>query len=104
MCLGTRRMIVVIFRAKVRGLDEEYSKVAARMRDLALNEFGCLEFHSVMEDRNEVALSYWTSEENIRAWKSHPEHIAAQVRGKEVWYESYSVQTASITREYSAST
>ena len=97
-------MYVVVFRAKVRGLNEEYSKVAARLRDLALNEFGCLEFHSVMEDRNEVALSYWTSEKSIRAWKSHPEHIAAQVRGKEVWYESYSVQIANITREYSAST
>jgi hypothetical protein len=27
-------------------------------------------------------------------------HIAAQSRGKEVWYESYSVQIATITREY----
>ncbi len=97
-------MFIVVFRAKVRGLDEEYSTVAARLRYLALNEFGCREFHSVMEDRNEVALSYWTSEEDIRAWKSHPEHIAAQARGKELWYESYSVQIANITREYSAGT
>ena len=93
-------MFVVIFRAKARNLDAEYSKVAARLRDLALNEFGCLEFYSVMEGQNEVALSYWANEENIRAWKLHPEHIAAQSRGKEVWYESYSVQIATITREY----
>ena len=95
-------MFVVIFRAKARNLDAEYSKVAARLRDLALNEFGCLEFHSVSENGNEIALSYWTSEADIRAWKSHPEHVATQTRGKEVWYESYSVQIANITREYSA--
>jgi heme-degrading monooxygenase HmoA len=95
-------MFIVIFRATIRRLDDEYSKVAARMRELALSEFECLEFHSVTEGRNEVALSYWKSEESIRAWKAHPEHIAAQVRGKEVWYESYSVQIAHITREYGA--
>lgn len=97
-------MFVVIFRAKAKNLDEEYSKTAARLRDLALNEFGCVEFHAVTEGRDEVALSYWTSEENIRAWKSHPEHIAAQIRGREVWYESYSVQVANITRGYGSTT
>jgi len=47
-----------------------------------------------------VALSYWPSEENVRAWKSHPEHVAAQALGREKWYESYSVQVATIDREY----
>ncbi len=94
-------MFVVIFRAKVRSLDSEYSKVAARMRELAINEFGCVEFHSVTEGLEEIALSYWPSEENIRAWKSHPEHVLAQTRGKEQWYESYTVQVATIGREYS---
>ena len=40
-------MFVVIFRARVRRLDDEYSRVAARMRDLAIRKFGCLEFHAV---------------------------------------------------------
>ncbi len=93
-------MFVVIFRAKVRALDAEYSRVATRMRDLALSEFGCIEFHAVIEGQNEVALSYWPSEEAIRAWKSHPEHVLAQKAGRERWYESYSVQVAAVTREY----
>lgn len=97
-------MIVVIFRAKIRSLDSEYFKVAARLRELALNEFGCLEFQAVAEGANEVALSYWPSEENVRAWKAHPEHVAAQARGRDEWYESYSVQVATIDREYGAST
>jgi len=93
-------MYVVIFRAKIRSFDAEYLRVAARMRDLALSQFGCIEFFAVTEGSDEVALSYWPSEEAISAWKSHPEHALAQQAGRERWYESYSVQIATVTREY----
>ncbi len=94
-------MVVVIFRAKVRQLDDEYAAVAARMRELALEQFGCLEFQAVSEGQNEIALSYWPDEERVRAWKSHAEHVLAQQLGRKRWYESYVVQVAHITREYS---
>jgi heme-degrading monooxygenase HmoA len=93
-------MLVVIFRARVRSLDEQYFATAERMRELALTEFGCIEFHAVAEGQNEVALSYWPNEESIKAWRSHPEHIEAQRLGKEKWYESYSVEVATIARKY----
>jgi heme-degrading monooxygenase HmoA len=93
-------MHVVIFRAKIRNLDPQYTQTAARMRELALTEFGCVEFHAVTEGDQEVALSYWPDEESIRAWKMHPEHLQAQKMGVEFWYESYSLQIAEITREY----
>lgn len=93
-------MYVVIFRARVRMLDAEYSSVAQRMRELAIEQFGCIEFHSVTEGGEEVSLSYWPSEENIRAWKSHPEHLLAQQAGRERWYQSYTVQVAQVEREY----
>ncbi len=91
---------VVIFRARTRTLDDEYFKIAARMRELALDQFGCLEFHAVTEGQNEVALSYWSDEPSIRAWKSHTDHLLAQQLGRERWYEHYAVQVAQITREY----
>ncbi|HWR95290.1 MAG TPA: antibiotic biosynthesis monooxygenase [Arenimonas sp.] len=94
------RMFVVIFRARVRKLDDEYARVAARMRELAIAEFGCIEFHAVSEGVEEVALSYWPDEESIRRWRNHPEHLLAQQTGRERWYESYSVQVARITRQY----
>lgn len=97
-------MYIVIFRAKIRGLDAEYSTVAARMRELALSQFNCIEFHSVTEGLNEISLSYWPSEESIFAWKSHPEHVLAQKAGRERWYESYSVQVAKVNREYRMAT
>ncbi len=93
-------LLVVIFRARVRKLDDEYARVAARMRELAITEFGCLEFHAVSEGADEVALSYWPDEDSIRRWRNHPEHLLAQQTGRERWYESFSVQVAGITREY----
>lgn len=97
-------MYVVIFRATVRKLDAEYSAVAKQMRELAVDQFGCIEFHSVTEGVNEVSLSYWPSEENIRAWKDHPEHLLAQQAGRERWYQSYTVQVAQVGREYHLAT
>jgi heme-degrading monooxygenase HmoA len=98
---GAGDMYVVIFRAIVRDLDEEYSRTAARMRARALSRYGCLGFQSVTEGRQEVSLSYWPSEDSIRAWKADPEHQLAQRLGRERWYESYSVQVAELRREYS---
>ena len=93
-------MYVVIFRARIRAFDEEYFATAARLRDLALSQFGCLEFHAVTEGDTEVALSYWPDEASIRAWRAHPEHQLAQQAGRTRWFQSVSVQVATVTRAY----
>lgn len=93
-------MFVVIFRAKARNLDAEYSAMAAQMRQLALTQFGCLDFTAVTEGDQEVALSYWPDGASIRAWKLHTDHLMAQRLGRERWYASYSVEVAEITRRY----
>ncbi len=96
-------MIVVVFRAKLKMVDDEYHETAARMRELALTKFSCLEFHAVCEGDEEVALSYWRDEASIQAWREHPEHKEAQRRGQQKWYHSYKVEVANITREYPVS-
>ncbi len=93
-------MYVVIFRARIRELDAEYSALAAQLRELALKQFGCLEFQAVSEGRDEVALSYWPDPDSIRAWKRQADHLIAQGKGRSRWYESYSVQVAQVEREY----
>ena len=52
-------MFVVIFRAKVRQFDADYSAMAARMRELAFSQFGCLGFTATTEGDQEIAVSYW---------------------------------------------
>ncbi len=61
---------------------------------------GCLEFVSVMEGDEEIAVSYWENEAQIMNWKKDPEHIRAQEKGRTRWYESYSVEVCKVERSY----
>lgn len=93
-------MFVVIFRAQAKALDAEYSAMAAQMRDLALTQFGCLDFTAATEGDQEIAVSYWPDEASIRAWKQHTDHLLAQRLGRELWYARYSVEVAEVKRHY----
>jgi len=97
-------MYAVIFRAKITGLDEEYSRVAERMKELALGAYGCIDFASVTQGSEEIAISYWENEDQIRKWKSNSEHTIAQELGRSKWYESYTVQVVKVIREYASKT
>ena len=93
-------MYVVIFRARVRQFDAEYTAMAAQMRELALQQFGCLSFTAATEGDQEIAVSYWPDEASILAWKQHAEHLEAQQLGRNRWYASYEVDIAEVKRSY----
>ena len=93
-------MYAVIFRATIKELDDTYSEMAATMRQLALEKYGCLEFTAVSEDQQEIAVSYWNNLQQIKDWKQDLQHQAAQQLGQSRWYESYKVQVVEIVREY----
>jgi heme-degrading monooxygenase HmoA len=52
----------------------------------------------------EIAISYWPSQDNIRAWKNNPEHQKAQAQGKSRWYKSYQVQVVEVLHQYASNT
>jgi heme-degrading monooxygenase HmoA len=93
-------MYAVIFRAKLARPDGDYPVVAARLRELALEQYGCTEFTACTEGDTEIAISYWDSEEQILAWKRDPEHISAQQLGRSSWYRTYSVEVVKVVRAY----
>jgi len=97
-------MYAVIFRSEVNKLDSRYSEMAAQMRELAINKYGCLEFTSVTEDAQEIAISYWQNQEQIKKWKQDSKHLVAQELGQAIWYKSYTVQVVEVIREYSKDT
>ena len=96
-------MYTVIFKATTKELDTEYFKMAKRMRDLALNEYGCLEFTAVTEGSSEIAISYWESMEQISKWKENSEHLVAQELGISKWYEDYRVEIVKVVSSYGKS-
>ena len=93
-------MYAVIFRAEINELDEAYAEMAARMRDLAINKYGCVEFTAVTQGKQEIAISYWDNQDQLKAWKKDPEHREAQKLGRSKWYKSYRVQVVEVIRDY----
>lgn len=92
---------VVIFKAKIKSLDQEYFDTANQLREKALTEFNCQKFEAVSENSFEVALSYWNSLEDIQAWHKDAEHQVAQRLGKQRWYDSFSVEICEVLKSYS---
>ena len=95
-------MFVVIFRAKTKDLDEEYTEVSKRMQELAVS-YGCIETVSTFENGLEITLSYWHDEAAIIAWKKNSEHSIAQQIGRDRWYDSYIIEVCEVKRQYNFS-
>jgi heme-degrading monooxygenase HmoA len=93
-------MYAVIFRAKIKQLDEAYWEMAAKMKTLAISRYGCIDFTSVTEGNEEITVSYWSDQEKIAQWKNDAEHLIAQEMGRSKWYQSYQVEVVEIRREY----
>ncbi len=94
-------MYAVIFKAKTATIDHQYGEVVAKMRELAFDKYGCLDFIAFTEGEQEIAISYWPDEDAIIRWKADPDHALAQKQGRKKWYESYVVEVVEIKRQYS---
>ncbi|WP_180110370.1 MULTISPECIES: antibiotic biosynthesis monooxygenase [unclassified Acinetobacter] len=91
---------VVIFKARIRTLDELYFSTAQQLRDKALTHFNCQHFEALTEGEHEIALSYWNTLEDIRAWQQDAQHLVAQQLGKNQWYTNFSVEICEVLRRY----
>lgn len=96
-------MYVVIFTAKIAELDAEYANLASKLRNRAINDYGCTEFISATQGQQEIALSYWPDLESIKRWKADELHLKAQELGRSDWYQGYRVEICEITRRYGES-
>ncbi|WP_126173017.1 antibiotic biosynthesis monooxygenase family protein [Altericroceibacterium xinjiangense] len=87
-------MFLAVFRNRKRAdIDQcAYEVEAARMEELARDQPGYLSFKSYTADDGEViAVSEWEDEDAALAWRRIAEHRAAQQRGRDAYYESYTV-------------
>lgn len=87
-------MYVNVFRNRKRAdMDAEaYAADAARMEALARAQKGFVAYRSYKAaDGETLSMSEWETEEDARAWQRHAEHAAVQTRGRQEYYESYTV-------------
>jgi heme-degrading monooxygenase HmoA len=94
-------VIVTVFRSRlVPGVREEYIALVDRMVELAKSMPGYIAHKGFFaEDGERCTIVEFESEEAQRAWRMHPEHRAAQRSGRDVYYESYSLQICELKRE-----
>lgn len=91
-------MYAVIFKATVAELDDEYFNMVQRLKELAFDKYGCKDFVSVTEGKEEIAISYWQTLQQIKDWKNDPEHRQAQLKGRDKWYKSFTVEVCELIR------
>ncbi|MFD2822625.1 antibiotic biosynthesis monooxygenase family protein [Lacinutrix iliipiscaria] len=89
----------VIFTSTQNENIEGYAEMAEKMEALAKQQDGFLGIDSA---RNDVGLtiSYWESLDAIKKWKQHNEHLVAQLKGRQDWYNWYHVRICKVEREY----
>src|SRR5213593_2158247 len=95
--------VVVIFKTHLReGADTEaYRKTSRRMHELVEQIPGFISIKAyTSEDGEEIDLVRFANEEALKAWKEQPEHREAQRRGREEFYDRYSVQACKVVRDY----
>ena len=88
--------VVTVFRSRRRsGTDDAYGPLAEAMLEAARAQPGFVDFATFESpDGERVSLVTFDSAEAQAAWRDDPAHRAAQQRGRDELYESYSVQVS----------
>lgn len=89
----------VIFSAKRIEGDHGYAEMAEKMEKLVAAQPGFLGFESARDEIG-ITVSYWESLSAIKKWKAQEEHLIAQKKGKESWYQWYKLRICLVEREY----
>jgi heme-degrading monooxygenase HmoA len=89
----------VIFSSNRTEGDQGYGMMAEAMEKLAGEQPGFLGIESARDGLG-ITVSYWKDQESIAAWKRNAEHLVAQRRGRDTWYEAFKVRVCRVERDY----
>ncbi|WP_411766312.1 antibiotic biosynthesis monooxygenase family protein [Winogradskyella sp. A3E31] len=89
----------VIFISKQSEAIEGYSEMSKKMEELATQQHGYLGMNTARDEVG-ITVSYWKNLEAIKQWKANSEHLMAQQKGREQWYNWYNVKICKVEREY----
>jgi heme-degrading monooxygenase HmoA len=91
--------VVTVFRSRLRHeVDAAYGEVAAEMNRLVRRMDGFIDEKSFLSDDGErVTIVRFRDAAAQRAWAEHPDHLAAQRRGRDEFYEFYDISVGEET-------
>jgi heme-degrading monooxygenase HmoA len=94
-------MILTVLRSRLRPEAEaDYIPMAQRLSALAKTMPGYIA-HKVFvaDDGERLTLVEFESEEGMRAWGVHPEHVEAKRLGRRQFFSNYRVQVCTVVRD-----
>jgi heme-degrading monooxygenase HmoA len=94
-------MLITVFRSRLKpGVRDEYNALVERMNELARTMPGYISHKGYLADDGErMTIVEFEHEEGLRAWRTNPEHIAAQKLARQKYYTEYQVQVCTLDRE-----
>jgi heme-degrading monooxygenase HmoA len=94
-------MLVTVFRSRLRpGVHEEYVALVEKIAAIARTMPGYISHKGFFADDGErVTIVEFEHEQGLRAWRTNPEHIAAQKLARTKYYTEYHVQVCRLDRE-----
>lgn len=94
-------MVIAIFRSHLRPEHaREFQALADELLELAKSMPGFISYKLYAADDGErCSVIEFESAEQLRAWREHPRHSAAQQRGRERYYAQYSLHVCEPDRE-----
>lgn len=88
----------VIFTTVKSEEQDGYAEMNARMFALAKEQKGYLGIESAKGEVN-VSVTYWETPEDIARWKNHADHLIAQQKGYETWYQAFATRVCRVERD-----
>ena len=94
-------MMVTVFRSRLRPeVRDEYLALVERMTELASSMPGYISHKDFSaRDGERVTIVEFEHEEGLRAWRTNPEHLAAQKLARQKYYVEYHIQVCTLARE-----
>ena len=94
-------MLVTDVRSRLRpGVHEEYVALVEKIAAIARTMPGYISHKGFFADDGErVTIVEFEHEEGLRAWRTNPEHIAAQKLARTKYYTEYHAQVCRLDRE-----
>jgi len=95
-------MVIVVFRSRLKaGVDQvELGRLGERMFEIASSMPGYLSYKDFSSsDGENVSVVEFESLETLNEWRNHPEHKAAQERGRQDFFDEYAVQVCTLVRQ-----
>ncbi len=94
-------MVVVVFRSRLQDeVPESFEALRDRMMEIAKSMPGFISYKVYSnEDGERVSIHEWETEDHLKAWREHPEHVEAQNLGKTDYYSEYTLYVLNDPRE-----